>query len=279
MISIVVATLNSAETLTRCLESVMAQDYPTRELVVIDGASSDGTVDVIRAHQRAISYWESKPDRGVYHAWNKGLERTHGEWLYFLGADDWLNSSQVLSLAAERLRDSPDGIRIAYGRVALVSPAGQVVELLGEPWETARPRLKKRLSIHTPGVFFRRSVFDIHGRFDESFHIAGDYEFLLRELTVGSPLFLDDIVVCSWSLGGLSSDPNSGPLLKFEDARARRMHGLAPCPPVWWWELGKSYVARALYRRLGPRQAAKIRNLYRRVAGKHPRPEIGPANK
>lgn len=275
-ISIIIAAFNCATTLKKCIESVVAQDYPQKELIIFDGASTDGTVDIIRSYDAEISVWRSEPDSGVYHAWNKGVDASRGEWLHFLGADDWLASPEMLSRVAFRLQDCPEEIRLAYGKVTLVSDSGTVVTTHGEPWETARFQLGRRLSIQTTGVFFRRSMFRVHGRFDESFRIAADYEFLLRELTVGRPLFLEDIQVACWRLGGLSSDPDNGPLLKYEDARARRMNGLFPYPPVWCWELVKSYVMRTLHRSVGARRAEGIRNFYRRIRGNRVRTNIDP---
>ncbi len=263
--SIVIATFNCAATLKSSIESVLTQVYPHKELVVIDGGSTDGTVDIIRSFDSEISFWLSEPDRGVYQAWNKGVDASQGEWLHFLGADDRLVSPDVLGRVAARLRNCPEEIRLAYGNVLLISHTGQVIATLNEPWGKARRQLRRRLSIQTPGIFFRRSMFRVHGRFDESFRIAADYEFLLRELAVGYPLFLDNIEISYWRLGGLSSDPANGPLLRYEDARARRMNGLFPYPPVWCWELLKSHVMRILHRSMGAHRAVEIRNLYRRI--------------
>src|SRR5437588_11520414 len=90
LLSIVIGVLNNAATLGRCIESVLAQDYKNRELIVIDGGSTDGSLEIVREHAAKLAYWESKPDRGGYHAFNKGLQKASGEWIYFLGSDDYL---------------------------------------------------------------------------------------------------------------------------------------------------------------------------------------------
>ena len=102
-ISIVVAVFNGAHTLQRCIDSVITQDYPDKEIIIMDGGSTDGTVDILRSNSRRIAYWESRRDRGIYHAWNKGLQQAHGEWIIFLGADDVLYNERVLETFVKKI--------------------------------------------------------------------------------------------------------------------------------------------------------------------------------
>jgi glycosyltransferase involved in cell wall biosynthesis len=271
-ISVVVASYNNVATVERCIGSVLSQTYPLKELVVIDGASTDGTVQILRANDQGIAYWESEPDRGIYHAWNKGLDRARGDWIYFLGADDLFAGPDVLGRVAEALRQCPPDARLAYGMVALAARTGEILEILGQPWSKARLSLKNGLSIPPPGIFLHRSLFETHGKFDESFRIAGDYEFLLRELTNNPPRFMFDVVVSIWSLGGASSRPDNGLLLKLEDARARKLNGLPAYTTKWLWALVKASVYRTLYRTFGAEPARQMRNVYRRCTGQQPLP-------
>ena len=78
-ITIVIAVFNGAKTLERAIESVARQTYPYKELIVMDGGSTDGTVEILKRYGATIKYWESKPDRGIYHAWNKALDHAEGE--------------------------------------------------------------------------------------------------------------------------------------------------------------------------------------------------------
>lgn len=96
MISIIVAVFNGKITLQHCIDSVAQQTYPNKELIIIDGGSKDGTVNLLEENRNKISYWISEPDRGIYNAWNKGLEQTTGKWIIFLGADDYLWDVRVL---------------------------------------------------------------------------------------------------------------------------------------------------------------------------------------
>jgi glycosyltransferase involved in cell wall biosynthesis len=96
LITFVLAIFNASKTLTQCLNSVAQQSCKDFELVVIDGGSTDGSVEILRSQASHFAYWTSEPDRGVYDAWNKALQHARGEWICFLGADDYLWSSDVV---------------------------------------------------------------------------------------------------------------------------------------------------------------------------------------
>ena len=96
LISVVTAVFNCKSTLQQCLDSVAQQTYAHIELIVIDGGSTDGTVELIQANAQRIAYWISEPDRGIYNAWNKALAKATGDWICFLGTDDYLLDAQVM---------------------------------------------------------------------------------------------------------------------------------------------------------------------------------------
>src|SRR5665647_574950 len=95
LITIIVAVYNGAKTLQRCVDSVSDQTYLNKELIIIDGGSKDGTIDILMANNDKITYWQSEPDSGIYNAWNKALGHANGDWIYFLGSDDYLWKSNV----------------------------------------------------------------------------------------------------------------------------------------------------------------------------------------
>ncbi|MDL5501794.1 MAG: glycosyltransferase, partial [Candidatus Methanoperedens sp.] len=86
---------NGAKTLQRCIDSVSNQSYLNKELIIIDGGSTDGTIEILRSSQDKITYWQSGPDNGIYDAWNKALDHARGDWICFLGSDDYLWKSNV----------------------------------------------------------------------------------------------------------------------------------------------------------------------------------------
>ena len=274
-ISIVVATLNSGATLERCLRSVAAQTLAAIELLVIDGGSTDGTLDLLRRYQHAIAWCRSEPDRGVADAWNKGVERCRGAWLLFLGGDDYLPNETVLAEAFERLAILPPEVRIAYGSVRLETPEGVKLGTLGRPWSEVAHEFRRTMAIPHQGVFHHRSLFEEHGGFDSSFAIAADYELLLRELDRSTPHFLGNVMVAVMQTGGLSSDPDNTHTMSREFARARRRHGLVGTAG-FWRQLLRIWIRQRVHRWAGPRAAHAMTALVRRLEGRPDLPESEP---
>lgn len=226
LISIIVAVYNANSTLQQCIESVKRQTYPNKELIVIDGGSNDNSVAILQANHSNFSYWVSEPDSGVYSAWNKGLMRAKGEWICFLGADDYFWDDSVLERMVQALGRVTESYRVAYGQVMMVDQAGKPFRLFGETWELARKNFNQGMTIPHVGTMHRRSLFSSHGKFDESFHIAGDYELLLRELITRDAVFIPDIIIAAQRLGGISTDVRNELRIWREINRARRIHRL-----------------------------------------------------
>lgn len=268
LISIVVAVYNGAATLHQCIDSVARQTYPHKELIIIDGGSTDGTVELLKANNPKITYWVSEPDRGIYHAWNKALLRARGEWLCFLGADDHLWEEHVLTGMAEELAKLPLHIRVAYGQIMLLNGGGERLYAIGEPWERLRQRFLKSMCIPHPGMMHRRSLFEEHGGFDESFRIAGDYELLLRELKTADAAFIPNLVTVGMRQGkGESSHPAATLRVLQETRRAQRMHGQRLPSRSWLFSVTKAYFRLLLWHVFGEPIARKTLDFGRRLMG------------
>jgi len=252
VITVVVAVKNMAGTLAQCLDSILRQSYPHKELILMDGASSDGSLDIIASRHDAITYWESKEDQGIYDAWNKALTRCQGDWVCFIGADDFLWDDQVLeALAPELERAEKEGIGLAYGQMARISKEGDVLELRGKPWQSIRWQMAHGMPLHLPhpGLMHRRRLFEEHGLFDASFRIAGDYDFLLRELKHKnrSALYIPNIRTIGNRAGGIADTRNL--LAHREVARARRQNGMKAVSPIWLLVYIRAMVRDMLRRR------------------------------
>jgi glycosyltransferase involved in cell wall biosynthesis len=258
LISVIVAVFNGEKTLQQCIGSVSEQSYANKELIIIDGGSNDGTLEIIKANREKIGYFISEPDRGIYHAWNKGLMQAAGEWVYFLGADDFLWDAQVLGKMVEALQGLDADTRVAYGRVMLINAADGDSMLIGDPWEKAKKYYKQVMSIPHQGVMHRRSLFDQHGLFDESFRIAGDYELLLRELKSHDAVFFPDIVTAGMRVGGVSSNPDNGLRAMREVRRAQLKHGIAFPGIRWITTMARIYIRFFLMKVFGERLARKV---------------------
>ena len=112
-ISIVTVSYNAAETIEQTISSVVNQTYENIEYIIIDGGSTDGTVDIIRKYEDRIAYWVSEPDKGIYDAKNKGIDAATGDYIYFLGADDILLNLPIISIS----NAWHDNIDIILGKV------------------------------------------------------------------------------------------------------------------------------------------------------------------
>lgn len=167
-ISIIVPTFNVAPTLERCFQSVVCQSYPAKEVIVMDGASHDDTLSIIKRHQADIAHWHSEPDAGIYDAMNKGAAAATGDWLYFLGGDDALYDSEVLASI--------------FGGGELDADM-----VYGDVW-WRNERYAGRFNIYTlsrrnichQSIFLRRPVFERFGGFNLKYRIAADYALNIR---------------------------------------------------------------------------------------------------
>lgn len=270
LLSIIVAVYNGAAMLQQCIDSVAQQSYPNKELIIIDGGSKDATVNVLKANQEKLAYWISEPDRGIYNAWNKGLAQAHGEWICFLGADDFLWDAQVLERVAAQLVMIPSGIRVAYGQIMLLNNQGEKLYPLGEPWEKVKERFKQIMCVPHPALMHRRSLFEQHGNFDESFSIAGDYELLLRELKTADAFFIPGLILAAMRQGGVSSDPANSLVGIRELRAAQRKNGQRWPGWIWLTAMANAYIRLLLWNLLGEHAARRILDFGRRVMGLPP---------
>jgi len=270
LISVIVATFNAAATLERCIKSVSEQTYPHKELIMIDGGSKDGTVEILKQYNQNIRYWVSESDRGIYHAWNKALPRANGEWICFLGADDYFWNATVLEQMVAHLKVLPMDVRVAYGQVIRIDDDGKMFQPMGEPWGQVKKSFQQYMSIPHVGTMHRRTLFEQHGTFNESFHIAGDYELLLRELKTSDAVLVPNIITAAQRLGGMSTSLVNKFVIYREILCAQRMHGRRLPGKDLLKMITKDFLQLLLWKTLGDRLARKLLDLRRRFKGLPP---------
>jgi glycosyltransferase involved in cell wall biosynthesis len=221
LVTIIVATYNAGDLLQGCIDSVRAQGADIAELIVMDGGSSDATLDVVRRNADSVAHWESAPDDGIADAWNKGLEHVRGRWVLFMGADDRLAGADVLDRFRPALEGAPSRLAV-FGKVLLRGGPWNGYTL-GEPWRWRKFRL--RMTIPHQGTFHNVRLFEEYGRFDSTIRMAADYEMLLRPGAALDPLFVDEVVAVMGGEGASISSPR----LTFREARdAQLRHRVAP---------------------------------------------------
>lgn len=169
-LSVILVCKNPGSRLAAALESVWSQQRVAPEIIVIDGASTDGTAAWLEAHRHRIATLVSEPDEGVYAAMNKGLALAHGDWVLFLGADDRLVGDMILSEVLNWARKTEAGV--VAGEAAYDD--GRIYRL------RARVNPLIRNFVHHQSAFYRRTLFTESGDFDTSLAIQADYELNVR---------------------------------------------------------------------------------------------------
>lgn len=175
LVSVVTPSLNQAEFIEQTIESVLAQTYPRIEHIVIDGGSGDGTLEILRRYDHLI--WLSEPDEGQSQALNKGFARAQGPICGWLNSDDWYLPNAVEE-GVEALRAS--GASLVYGDIERCDASGLNRRTIrARPWNYWE-ELNAGSGLYSPAAFFTRAALDAVGGFDESYHLAMDYDFWLR---------------------------------------------------------------------------------------------------
>ncbi len=220
--SIVTVVLNSRDTIRGALDSVRAQQGAEVEHIVADGASKDGTLEILRSRRGDLASLVSEPDLGYYDALNKAMGRAHHDIIGILNDDDRYAHEGVLARVAEAFQ-SPD-VDLVYGDLIYVrrGPPDRVVRYW-RSGEYSRSRLRWGWMPPHPTVFFRRRLLEQVQGYDLSYRIAGDYDFLLRLLKAGARSVYVPEVLVSMSTGGVSNCCVGNIALKsLEDYRAMR---------------------------------------------------------
>ncbi len=245
-ITIVIATYNCAEYLQKCFDSIASQTLSEIEVLVSDGGSTDRTVDVIKSNSSLVTDWISGPDQGIYDAWNKVLHKVTGDWVYFIGADDVLHTTDCLERVSKKLEDLPKDILVAYGQVRFVRLDGSF-RTLGRPWQECKSLMSVKMVLPHQGVFHSKMLFDQYGSFDNEFQIAGDYKLIMQSLKFADPVFLGEITVADQLAGGKSGLRKNRTETLMEFRKVQKVLGL-PLHPAWLLEYSKSLVWKVLSR-------------------------------
>ncbi|GGB90831.1 glycosyltransferase family 2 protein [Dyadobacter sediminis] len=176
-LTVITPSYNQADFLERTILSVLNQNYPNLEYIIVDGGSTDKSVDVIRKYEKHLSWWVSEKDRGQVHAINKALEKATGDYISFQNSDD-VYFPDTFRIFGEAARKSADDI--LYGDLYMITTDDEVTEILKTTSYNLNCQILEGMQIHNQSLFFKRSLVEKYGKFDESFRFAFDYEFITR---------------------------------------------------------------------------------------------------
>ena len=181
---------NQAAYLEQTIQSVFGQDYPRIEYIVIDGGSTDDSVEIVRKYADRLAYWVSEKDRGQAEAINKGFARANGEILAWLNSDDYYMLNTV-SVAVRCFEQNPD-LAMVYGDMLAVDGKGQTINVLRYKQLSLQDLLCFQI-IGQPSVFFRRSAFEKAGPLETSFHFMLDHQLWIRLARQGRILHVPQV--------------------------------------------------------------------------------------
>jgi glycosyltransferase involved in cell wall biosynthesis len=200
-LSIITVNLNNRSGLLKTIESVVNQIFVDFEYIIIDGGSSDGSVDVIDKYASSVSYWISEPDSGIYNAMNKGIGKANGEYLLFLNSGDFLVNHDVLTQVF-RIGITHD---IVIGNCN-VSKNGKVFFHAKPPHDISLSAFWGKTIPHQ-AAFIKRDLFQKFGLYSENFRIHSDLEFFLKAFIAGNCSYLKiPVTISEYNLDGISSD-------------------------------------------------------------------------
>ena len=188
LVSIITPSYNQAKYLEQTITSVLTQDYPHIEYIVIDGASTDGSVEIIKKYQDKLTYWVSEKDKGQAEAINKGFAKATGEIIAWLNSDDVYLAGTVLS-AVKIFEENPDVV-LVYGNMLAVDEHGKTFNTLKYKQLALEDLLCFQI-VGQPAVFMRRSALQKAGGLDPDFHFMLDHHLWIRIAQQGKILHVD----------------------------------------------------------------------------------------
>lgn len=227
-VSIITSCFNREVTIGQAIESVLNQDYPDIEYIIIDGASTDKSLEIIKKYKDRIAKIVSEPDKGMYEALNKGIRLASGDIIGLVHSDDFLYAPDTISKIVTTFQNT--NADFVYGNGLFVDP--EKTDKVIRNWKSGKYRKWKVkhgwLPLH-PTCYIKKSCIDKLGLYDETYKIAADSDFLVRYLYEANlkVYYLDEYIV-RMRMGGLSTDSKRRKKMWEEDIRMYKNHGFNP---------------------------------------------------
>jgi glycosyltransferase involved in cell wall biosynthesis len=197
LVSIVTVVYNGVKTIEQTILSVLNQSYLNIEYLIIDGGSTDGTLDIVKQYQNRLAYWISEPDRGIYHAMNKGLKCCKGELIGIINSDDWYEPNACERVVEEyKKQNRAEGVYYGYLRVWKDNSEYSV--------RRHHHTFHKDQMIQHPTWFVSKTIYEKHGVFNDQFRIAGDFDLFQRFILQSVDFYPLDCILSNFRMGGIS---------------------------------------------------------------------------
>jgi glycosyltransferase len=226
-VSIITAVFNSKPHIETCMRSVLSQTYRNIEYIIIDGGSTDGTIEIIKKYGNKVTKWISEPDNGIYDAMNKGIRKASGDVIGILNADDIYANDKVIEKVADMFIQNE--VDSCYGDLLYVDKNN--TDKIIRYWKSQPYRdvlFKRGWMPPHPTFFVKKEVYEKYGYFNADFKIASDYELMLRFLEKHkiSTFYIPEVLI-KMRLGGMSNRSLKNLFIKSsEDYRAWKVNDL-----------------------------------------------------
>lgn len=197
LISIITVSYNSVKTIEQTILSVINQNFKDYEYIIIDGGSTDGTIDIIKKYQNQISFWISEPDGGIYDAMNKGLKLAQGKFISLLNSDDWFEQDS-LNYVANSYKLNPN-VDLFHGLLRFIDINDEPDSIIGHYNSYLNTGM-----IEHPTCFVKKELYERVGLFDLNYKSASDYDWMLKAKIADANFLLIPKILTNFRRGGMS---------------------------------------------------------------------------
>jgi len=220
LVSIITIVYNGADTLQKTIDSIACQSYQNIEYIIVDGGSSDGTLDIIEANKKVIAKWISEPDDGLYDAMNKGIDLASGDYLWFINSGDEIYDAETLS----NMFVDDDLADIYYGDTVMINTKGEVIgeRRLQPPITLKYTDFKKGMLVSHQSILVSTKIAE---KYNTKYRFSADFEWCLIALKKAHSVVNANLVLSRFLDGGLTKQ-NIIPGLKERFDIMRRYFGL-----------------------------------------------------
>lgn len=209
--TIITITYNAAQWLERTILSILSQSYGNIEYVIIDGASTDGTVDIIRQYASGISFWISEPDKGLYDAMNKGLQHATGDYVWFINAGDTLPHADLVQRIAQKIEKRKQLPDVIYGETAIVDANGKMLGMrrLRPPKKLSWKSFRMGMLVCHQSFIARREIAPLY---DLNYRLSADYDWCIRCLKEAKYVCNTNQILSNFLEAGMSTQQRKASL-------------------------------------------------------------------
>ena len=211
--TIVTVCWNSYKTISRTIESVLGQDFQDYEYLIVDGGSTDSTIDIIKTYEPQFNgklKYRSEPDKGIYDAFNKGIERATGKYVWLVNSDDFIQPG-ALGKLYDLVKDYKEGEEPVISAIMnCISENEEILyQVKSSPAKVAAAYRNNTMGTIHPATIVPKRIYDIVGLYDINYKIIGDIDWFKRAYQANMPIIFADFVVTNFMVGGVSTASGS----------------------------------------------------------------------